>query len=67
MEYERFFAELTPRLDAARSMERDPISPCVCRTASRYAVRSVRHVSIARSEYLHWPPRDVRRGALHIL
>ena len=24
MEYERFFAELTPRLDAARSMERDP-------------------------------------------
>ena len=23
------------------------------------------HVSIARSEYLRWPPRDVRRGALH--
>ena len=29
--------------------------------------RSVRHVSIARSEYLRWPPRDVRRGALHTL
>ena len=28
---------------------------------------SVRHVSIARSEYLRWPPRGVRRGALHTL
>ena len=27
----------------------------------------VRHVSIAKSEYLRWPPRDVRRGALHTL
>ena len=45
----------------------DPISPYVCRNASRYAVRSVRHVSIARSEYLRWPPRDVRRGVLHTL
>ena len=40
----------------------EPISPCVSRNASRYVVRSVRHVSIAKSEYLHWPPRDVRRG-----
>ena len=40
----------------------DPISPCVCRNPSRYVVRSVRHVSIAKSEYLHWPPRDVRRA-----
>ena len=46
----------------------EPISPCVYRrNASRYAVRSVRHVAIAKSEYLRWPPRDVRRGALHTL
>ena len=36
-------------------------------TPADTAVRSVRHVSIARSEYLRWPPRDVRRGALHTL
>ena len=44
------------------SVPMDPISPCVCRNPSRYVVRSVRHVSIARSEYLRWPPRDVRRA-----
>ena len=45
------------------SVPMEPINPCICRNASRYAVRSVRHVSIAKSEYLRWPPRDVRRGA----
>ena len=56
-------------LDGSRSSDPDgdPISPCVCRNPSRYVVRSVRHVSIAKSEYLRWPPRDVRRGALHTL
>ena len=49
------------------SVPMEPISPCVCRNPSRYVVRSVRHVSIARSEYLRWPPRDVRRGARHTL
>ena len=38
----------------------EPISPCICRNPSRSAVRSVRHVSIARSEYLLRPPRDHR-------
>ena len=55
------------RISSPMSVPMDPISPCVCRNPSRYAVRSVRHVSIAKSEYLHWPPRDVRRGALHTL
>ena len=43
----------------------EPISPCVCRNASRYVVRSVRQVSIAQIRVISLATRDVRRGALH--
>src|SRR3954467_12798212 len=54
----------TARSSPSRPMT-EPISPSVCRYASRNTARSVRAVRIARSEYSGCPPRLVRRSASH--
>jgi hypothetical protein len=43
----------------------EPISPSVCRYASRNTALNVSAVRIARSEYSGCPPRLVRRSASH--
>src|SRR4051794_15450841 len=54
----------TARSSPSRPMT-EPISPSVCRYASRNTALNVSAVRIARSEYAGCPPRLVRRSASH--
>src|SRR4051794_219761 len=54
----------TARSSPSRPMT-EPISPSVCRYASRNTALNVSAVRIARSEYSGCPPRLVRRSASH--
>src|SRR3954466_620556 len=54
----------TARSSPRRPMT-EPISPSVCRYASRNTALNVSAVRIARSEYAGCPPRLVRRSASH--
>src|SRR5215212_9541860 len=54
----------TARSSPSRPMT-EPISPSVCRYASRNTALNVSAVRIARSEYSGCPPRLVRRSAFH--
>src|SRR4051812_3393532 len=54
----------TARSSPSRPMT-EPISPSVCRCASRNTALNVSAVRIARSEYSGCPPRLVRRSAFH--
>src|SRR3954467_7248700 len=54
----------TARSSPSRPMT-EPISPSVCRSASRNTALNVSAVRIARSEYSGCPPRLVRRSASH--
>src|SRR4051812_20913581 len=56
----------TARSSPSRPMT-EPISPSVCRYASRNTALNVSAVRIARSEYSGCPPRLVRRSASHAL
>src|SRR3954447_9934615 len=56
----------TARSSPSRPMM-EPISPSVCRYASRNTALNVSAVRIARSEYSGCPPRLVRRSASHAL
>jgi len=48
---------------SSQAMER--IKPCVYRSGCLNTMRSVRHISIAKSEFTGWPPGAVRCGADH--